>query len=59
MTWVPFEERPRPDGDLAGATFGLDQMKRIEITHPDEGAMGRIFAWLMGQASLARKTNER
>jgi hypothetical protein len=56
--WVPFEERPRPDGDLKGVTIGIDRMKRIEITHPDEAALGRVFAWALGQIRLARRAED-
>jgi hypothetical protein len=54
MTWIPFEERPRPDEDLAHATLALDRCKVIEIRGADEDATGRIFAWLLGQMQLAR-----
>ncbi|HLY79782.1 MAG TPA: hypothetical protein VKQ70_10435 [Caulobacteraceae bacterium] len=53
--WVPFEERPRPDADLVGARLVYDGMAgTVLIEHPDEGAIGRINAWLMGQMMLAR-----
>ena len=53
MDWTPFEKRPRPP-QLAQAVIALDRMKRIEIASDDEEAIGVIFAWLMGQVSLAR-----
>lgn len=55
VRWVPFEERPRPDADLAGVRLTLDRMQRIFIGHEDEAAIGRIFAWLQGQVALARR----
>lgn len=54
MTWVPFEERPRPP-QLGRVILALDRLQRIEIASDDEEAIGLIFAWLLGQASLARK----
>lgn len=52
--WLPFEERPRPP-QLGRCILAVDQMKRIEIVSDDEEAIGVVFAWLLGQASLARK----
>jgi hypothetical protein len=52
--WVPFEERPRPV-ELSRVIITLDRMKKIEIASDDEAAIGNIFAWLMGQVSLARR----
>lgn len=56
--WVPFEERPRPP-QLGRVALMLHRMKRIEIASDDEEAIGVIFAWLLGQAQLARKDAER
>jgi len=53
-SWVPFDQRPRPDADLFRASISVSRMKSIEIMHDDEAAIGRIFAWLMGQIALAR-----
>jgi hypothetical protein len=53
--WVPFEDRPRPDADLAHARMALDRGKVIELRGADEDATGRIFAWLMGQVMAARR----
>jgi hypothetical protein len=53
MDWTPFEDRARPV-ELSQVTIGLDRMRRIEISSDDEAAIGRIFAWLIGQVSLAR-----
>jgi hypothetical protein len=59
MTWLPFEDRPRPDADLAKARLALDRGQRIEITvADDDAAVGRIFAWLMGQVRLARQIED-
>jgi hypothetical protein len=52
--WTPFEDRPRPP-ELAQVIVTLDHMERIEIVSHDEKAIGVIFAWLMGQVSLARR----
>jgi|HubBroStandDraft_5_1064220.scaffolds.fasta_scaffold458047_2 hypothetical protein len=53
MDWTPFEDRPRP-AQLGKVVLALDRMKRIEIVSDDEEAIGVIFAWLLGQAQLAR-----
>jgi hypothetical protein len=52
--WTPFEDRPRPV-ELGRVVLALDRMKRIEIVSDDEEAIGVIFAWLLGQAQLARR----
>jgi hypothetical protein len=52
--WMPFEDRPRPK-ELGRVVLAVDRMRRIEITSPDEEAIGAIFAWLLGQAQLARR----
>jgi hypothetical protein len=56
--WTPFEERPRPDADLAGASLTLEPGKggpgRIIVSTKNYDQAGRIFAWLMGQMKLAR-----
>jgi hypothetical protein len=54
MDWVPFEDRPRPV-ELARVVLAVDRMKRIEIVSDDPEAIGVIFAWLLGQAQLARR----
>lgn len=53
MDWTPFEKRPRPP-QLAEVVITLDRMQRIEISSDDEAAIGDVFAWLVGQVSLAR-----
>ena len=53
MEWTPFEDRPRPP-QLGNVMLAVDRMKRIEIVSDDEEAIGLIFAWLLGQAQLAR-----
>jgi hypothetical protein len=52
--WVPFEERPRPDADLARISMKIEGAQ-IAIAAPDADASGRIFAWLIGQLNLARR----
>jgi hypothetical protein len=52
--WTPFEQRPRPP-QLGRVVLAIDRMKRIEIVSDDEEAIGLIFAWLLGQANLARR----
>jgi hypothetical protein len=54
MDWTPFEDRPRPP-ELGKVVLALDRMRRIEIISDDEAAIGTIFAWLLGQAQLARR----
>jgi hypothetical protein len=54
MDWTPFEDRPRPV-ELAQVMVGLHRMRRIEIVSDDEAVIGAIFAWLVGQVSLARR----
>ena len=51
--WVPLEQRPRP-AQLGSVSLSCIAMERIEIVSDDEEAIGVIFAWLLGQASLAR-----
>jgi hypothetical protein len=55
--WIPFEDRPRPP-ELGRVTFTTVHLKRIEIIADDEAAIGAIFAWLLGQAQLARNEEE-
>ena len=52
--WTPFEDRPRPV-QLGQVALMVDHMRRIEIVSDDEEAIGLIFAWLLGQAALARQ----
>jgi hypothetical protein len=56
--WTPFEDRPRPDADLAKVTLTLqrDQGGRghIIVSTENYDQAGAIFAWLMGQMTLAR-----
>lgn len=54
--WIPFEDRPRPPG-LGRVLLGLDRVTLITITSENEQDIGEVFAWLFGQAELARRAN--
>jgi len=58
MTWEPFEDRPRPDADLANVTLTIQRDRggcgHIVISTEKYDQAGNIFAWLMGQMTLAR-----
>ena len=56
--WTPFAERPRPAA-LGRVLLGLHNVNCIEITSAtdNEKDIGEIYAWLFGQAELARREN--
>ena len=58
VRWVPFEERPRPDADVADLQMTLFPASNggvILLQARDYDAAGRVHAWLMGQMALARR----
>lgn len=57
MTWTPFENRPRPV-ELGGAQMTLQRLMDegvIVLRFKDYDTAGAIYAWLMGQMTLAKR----
>lgn len=57
MTWTPFEDRPRPP-DLGSAQMTLQRLVDegvVVLRFKDYDTAGVIYAWLLGQMTLAKR----